>query len=72
VRPIKRLRLERQNHRITQRALATVAGVTQPTVSMAETGRLTPTHDELRRLAAVFHVDPDDLLKDVTVLRSER
>ena len=66
--PVKRIKLERTDRKISQHAVETVSGVPQPVISLAENGRLIPTPEQLRRLAAVFGVAPDDLLKDVVVL----
>ena len=63
-----RLRFERQNKRLSQTGVARVARIPQPTLSSIEIGRLKPTEAQLVRLAAVFGVAPDDLLKDVVVL----
>jgi transcriptional regulator with XRE-family HTH domain len=72
VRPIKRIKLERQSLQVSQQAVEAVSGVPQPVISLAENGRLVPTPEQLRRLADVFKVHPDDLLRDVVVLEPRR
>ena len=67
-----RLKFERQNQQLSQMGVAHVARVPQPVISLIENGRLTPTRAQLLRLADVFHVAPDDLLKDVAVLGPSR
>jgi transcriptional regulator with XRE-family HTH domain len=69
---VTRLKFERQNKQLSQAGVAAAAWVPQPTVSAIESGRLRPTPTQLARLAAVFGVAPDDLLKDVGVLGSSR
>ena len=59
---------ERTQRRLSQKAVADLTGICQPTVSHIELGRVHPTPDELRRLAAVFGLAPEDLLTNVTVL----
>ena len=72
MRPIKRCKLERTHRQISQQTVETVSGVPQPVISLAENGRLIPTPEQLRSLAAVFKVHPDDLLKDVVCLGPRR
>lgn len=67
-----RLKFERQQHRISQHAVALAARVHQPEISAIERGRRIPTREELERLAAVFRIPPDELLKDVVVLGPQR
>lgn len=63
-----RLKFERQNKQVSQVSVALAARIPQPTLSLIELGRLSPTAKQLARLASVFGVDPDDLLKDIAVL----
>jgi transcriptional regulator with XRE-family HTH domain len=72
VRPIKLFKAERKARRISQQNVEAVTGVPQPLISLIENGRLVPTPDQLERLAAVFNIKPEDLLRDVVVLESSR
>jgi transcriptional regulator with XRE-family HTH domain len=72
VRLITRLKFERTSRKITQQTVETVSGVPQPIISLVETGRLIPTTEHRRQLAAVFGVAPDDLLKEVVVMEAAR
>ena len=65
-----RLKFERLHRQLSQHAIASAASIAQPVVSQIENGRLKPTEKQLDRLAAVFSVGRDDLLKDVAVLGS--
>jgi len=65
VHPVKRLKLERRRRRLSQQTVEIVSGVPQPVISLAETGRLVPTPEQLRRLADVFGITPHELLQDV-------
>ena len=67
-----RTTFERKNRQLTQEALGVVARIPQPLISLIERGRYQPTPAQLQRLAAVFDVAPDELLKDVAVLGSRR
>ena len=70
---MRRLQFERQSLGLSQQAIATLAGapVSQNLVSGLERGRMVPTPEELQALARALKVTPpEDLLKDVTVLRS--
>jgi transcriptional regulator with XRE-family HTH domain len=69
---VLRIRFERTNRRLSQTCVANVARIPQPALSAIEVGRLRPTPAQLQRLAAVFGVAPDDLLKDVAVLGPSR
>ena len=65
-----RLRFERTHRRLSQAAVSEAADIAQPTLSLIERGRIVPTSEELRRLAAVFRVEPGELLRDVAMLES--
>jgi transcriptional regulator with XRE-family HTH domain len=65
---VTRLRFERTHRRLSQAHASRAARIPQPTLSHIEIGRLIPTDKQLQRLADVFGVPPDDLLKDVVVL----
>lgn len=67
-----RIKFERQNKQVSQVGIANLARIAQPTLSQIETGRLKPTPAQLQRLAAVFKVHPDDLLRDIAVLGPSR
>ena len=58
----------RQSAGLTQRALGNMVGVTDKDVSRWETGAAKPTTQTLRRLAELYHISVDELLK----LRDER
>lgn len=59
---VTRLKLERQNRKISQARLAHATRIAQPVISQIENGRLVPMPSQLARLAAVFGVLPEDLL----------
>lgn len=63
-----RVRFERTNLKLSQAHVARAARIPQPTLSGIEIGRVVPTPDELQRLAVVFGVKPDELLRDVAML----
>ena len=48
----------RRRRMLSQRELARLAGVTQPTIHYAETGKRVPHPGTLRRLAEALGVDP--------------
>jgi transcriptional regulator with XRE-family HTH domain len=66
------LRFERNARQISQASVATATGIHQPLISAIERGRLIPSPEQLQRLADVFHVRPEDLLRDVVVLGPRR
>lgn len=63
-----RLKFERTSQQLSQHAVASAARIAQPVVSQIENGRLKPTPAQLERLAYVFRVPADDLLRDVAML----
>jgi transcriptional regulator with XRE-family HTH domain len=69
---VLRLKFERQNKQLPQMRIARLARIAQPVISQIERGRLVPTPAQLARLADVFGVKPEDLLKDVVVLGPSR
>lgn len=69
---VLRVRFERTNRKLSQQAVASAAQIPQPALSQIEIGRLKPTSAQLSRLAAVFGVPPDELLKDIAVLGPSR
>ena len=72
VRPIKRLKLERTTRRISQQNVGEITLVPQPVISLAESGRLIPTDEQLNRLATFYEVPADELLRDVIVMEHRR
>jgi transcriptional regulator with XRE-family HTH domain len=69
---VLRLRYERTSRRLSQQAVAALSRIPQPAVSAIERGRFKPSPEQLQRLAEVFRVSPDDLLRDVAVLGPAR
>ena len=67
-----RLKFERTNRRLTQHTVAVLTRIHQPVIAQIENGRLTPTPEQLERLAYAFRVAPEDLLRDVAVLGPSR
>ncbi len=65
-----RIYFERTHKRVSQAGIGRLANIPQPVISQIERGRLRPTADQLARLAAVFKVAPDDLLRDVAMVES--
>jgi len=57
-----RIRTVREAIGMTQRDLATKAGLSQSTLSNLERGDVSPRVDSLRRLAPVLNVPPGELL----------
>jgi len=60
-----RIHFERTRRGVSQTAIAVAAHIPQPTVSQIERGRLQPTPAQLDRLARVFRLEPEDLLREV-------
>lgn len=58
---ISELRLAAQP-KLSQQSLADLVGVSKPTISDLENGKMTLTQDYMRRLARALHVLPCDLL----------
>ena len=67
-----RLKFERAHRQVSQLGIGRLSGIAQPVISQIENGRLKPTPAQLQRLADVFKVAPDDLLKDIAVLGPSR
>jgi transcriptional regulator with XRE-family HTH domain len=59
-----RLRALRLERRLSQEALAAVAGLDRTYVSSAEAGRRNVTLRTIQRLAAALDVDPAELVSD--------
>lgn len=58
----QRIKRERLAMNLTQRELANRVGVGVPHISKIEAGRENPSDELLRKLAAVFRIDSDELL----------
>lgn len=65
-----RLKFERVRRGLSQSALAHLAGVPQPAVSLAESGRLAPAPEELSALARVLGLPASALLLQVEIVDS--
>lgn len=61
----------REEHHLSQAALAKMLGISQSTVGMWESGRNKPTYAMLTRLAALFQVSVDRLAQEDAMLNSE-
>lgn len=57
----QRIKRERLALEMTQRALADAVDVGVPHISKVEAGKENPSDDLLRRLAAIFGIDADEL-----------
>ena len=57
-----RARFERLNQRLSIRAVARAARLSEPVVCLIELGRLVPTDDELTRIANALGLNPPSLL----------
>jgi transcriptional regulator with XRE-family HTH domain len=66
-----RLKYERTSRGLSQATVGVVAMIHQPVVAQIENGRLTPTPEQLQRLADVFRVPAEDLLKRVVIVCRE-
>ncbi len=56
------IKTNRKRLNLTQEALAKVMGYTKQTISNWETGKNTPSSEDIEKLAEVFHVDPNTLI----------
>jgi transcriptional regulator with XRE-family HTH domain len=65
---VLRLRLERQKRQLSQQTVAVLARIDQPELSEFETGKLRPSKPKLQRLADLFGVAPEDLLRPMKVV----
>lgn len=66
-----RAKYERIKRHWTQLELSRRSGVRQETIYLIETGRLTPTDEQLLRLANALLVTPPSVLLQPTVLKDE-
>lgn len=57
----------RRRHHLSQTALAAEVGLMQPTLSRIERGTERPDEGVLQKIAAVFHVSPEDLTGEVEI-----
>lgn len=67
-----RLKFERTNRQLSQATIAALTRIAQPRVSQIETGRLTPTPAQLKRLAVALKVPASQLLEEVQVMGRRR
>lgn len=57
----QRIKKERLARGMTQRQLASAAGITVPYVSKIEAGKETPTEDKIGKIAVALRLDADEL-----------
>jgi transcriptional regulator with XRE-family HTH domain len=70
--PVIRLQYERIRRNLTQGQLAYISKLSQPLISLIETGRQNPTEDELEQLARALAISPPSvLLLPVTIVLPE-
>lgn len=53
---------QRLKHGLTQKELGEILGVADSVVSRYEKGELTPPYDKIRKMASIFHMDPEVLI----------
>jgi transcriptional regulator with XRE-family HTH domain len=63
-----RLKFERTRRGLSQYSLGRVAKISQPDIGLIETGRLSPSAEQLARLAAVFGLPADVILRPVEIV----
>ena len=59
-----KIKLYRESKKMTQNEIAEILDVSSATVSKYESGALEPNIESLKRLADLFEVSIDELLKD--------
>ena len=59
-----KIKLCRENKKMTQNEVADILDVSPATVSKYESGALEPNIESLKRLAELFEISIDELLKD--------
>ena len=59
-----RIKLYRENRKMTQNDLADTLGVSAGTISKYESGSLEPSIESIKRLAELFEISIDELLND--------
>lgn len=65
---MRRCVFERTAKGYSQARLAKIAGISQSTISLIESGRLAPTAREREALANALGVSPDALCRDVSIV----
>ena len=60
----EKLKLYREKHNMTQKEIAEILGVEPGTVSKYELGMIEPNIESIKKLAEIFNVTIDELLKD--------
>ncbi len=58
------LRLLRKEKKITQQQLADLVGIKQPSIAALEAGNASPSLETIARIAEVFKIAPDVLLRE--------
>jgi len=62
----EKIKLYRENKKMTQNEIADILGVKPATVSKYESGILEPNVESLKKLAETFEISVDELLKEDT------
>lgn len=60
----EKIKLYRENRKMTQNEVANILGVSSATISKYESGALEPNIESLKRLAELFEISIDELLND--------
>ena len=60
----EKIKLYRENKKMTQNEIASILDVSPATVSKYESGALEPSIESLKRLAELFQITIDELLND--------
>ncbi len=60
----EKIKLYRENRKMTQNEVADILGVSSATISKYESGALEPNIESLKRLAELFEISIDELLND--------
>ena len=60
----KKIKLYRENKKMTQNEVADILGVSSATISKYESGALEPNIESLKRLSELFEISIDELLND--------
>ena len=60
----EKLKLYREKHNMTQKEVAEILGVEPGTISKYELGMIEPNIESIKKLAEIFNVTIDELLKD--------
>ena len=59
-----KIKLYRENKKMTQNEIADILGVKAATISKYEAGTLEPNIESLKKLAEIFNVSVDELIKE--------